>query len=153
MECLPRTRYCSRGWGHSSEQSDKIMLLWIAPQLYLLRSQKTSQVILLHGTLQIIEDCTPVPLSPHHKLILPVHPVSGRFKSFGYTDQLFCPDLPVRVQKSPADVSQWRPAAGLGALSAAVCAWDLFKEVTISPEYSLEGLILKLKLQYFGHLM
>ena len=23
----------------------------------------------------------------------------------------------------------------------------------ISPEYSLEGLILKLKLQYFGHLM
>ena len=38
-------------------------------------------------------------------------------------------------------------------LSAAACAWDLFKEVTISPEYSLEGLILKLKLQYFGHLM
>ena len=33
-------------------------------------------------------------------------------------------------------------------LSAAACAWDLFKEVTISPEYSLEGLILKL--QYFG---
>ena len=28
---------------------------------------------------------------------------------------------------------------------------DLIKE--ISPEYSLEGLILKLKLQYFGHLM
>ena len=28
---------------------------------------------------------------------------------------------------------------------------SIFKE--ISPEYSLEGLILKLKLQYFGHLM
>ena len=28
---------------------------------------------------------------------------------------------------------------------------DLLKE--ISPEYSLEGLMLKLKLQYFGHLM
>ena len=28
---------------------------------------------------------------------------------------------------------------------------DLFKE--ISPEYSLEELMLKLKLQYFGHLM
>ena len=29
--------------------------------------------------------------------------------------------------------------------------WSILKE--ISPEYSLEGLILKLKLQYFGHLM
>ena len=29
--------------------------------------------------------------------------------------------------------------------------WSLLKE--ISPEYSLEGLMLKLKLQYFGHLM
>ena len=27
------------------------------------------------------------------------------------------------------------------------------KEMEISPEYSLEGLMLKLKLQYFGHLM
>ena len=27
------------------------------------------------------------------------------------------------------------------------------KEKEISPEYSLEGLMLKLKLQYFGHLM
>ena len=41
----------------------------------------------------------------------------------------------------------------MGELSAAACAWDLFKEVTISPEYSLEGLILKLKLQYFDHLI
>ena len=29
--------------------------------------------------------------------------------------------------------------------------WSILKE--ISPEYSLEGLILELKLQYFGHLM
>ena len=29
--------------------------------------------------------------------------------------------------------------------------WGFLKE--ISPEYSLEGLMLKLKLQYFGHLM
>ena len=28
-------------------------------------------------------------------------------------------------------MGQWWPAAGLGALSAAVCAWDLLKEVTI----------------------
>ena len=30
-------------------------------------------------------------------------------------------------------------------------SWSIVKE--ISPEYSLEGLMLKLKLQYFGHLM
>ena len=29
--------------------------------------------------------------------------------------------------------------------------WSILKE--ISPEYSLEGLMLKLKLQYLGHLM
>ena len=29
--------------------------------------------------------------------------------------------------------------------------WSVLKE--INPEYSLEGLMLKLKLQYFGHLM
>ena len=29
--------------------------------------------------------------------------------------------------------------------------WSILKE--ISPEYSLEGLMLQLKLQYFGHLM
>ena len=38
------------------------------------------------------------------------------------------------------------------------CPWDC-KEIKpvslkeISPEYSLEGLMLKLKLQYFGHMM
>ena len=31
------------------------------------------------------------------------------------------------------------------------CNQSILKE--ISPEYSLEGLVLKLKLQYFGHLM
>ena len=30
---------------------------------------------------------------------------------------------------------------------------SLLREKEISPEYSLEGLMLKLKLQYFGHLM
>ena len=29
--------------------------------------------------------------------------------------------------------------------------WSILKE--INPEYSLEGLMLKLKIQYFGHLM
>ena len=38
-------------------------------------------------------------------------------------------------------------------------SWGVCKEIQpvhpkeISPEYSLEGLMLKLKLQYFGHLM
>ena len=34
-------------------------------------------------------------------------------------------------------------------------AWRLSQSILkeISPEYSLEGLMLKLKLQYFGHLM
>ena len=33
--------------------------------------------------------------------------------------------------------------------------WNLKKSILkeINPEYSLEGLVLKLKLQYFGHLM
>ena len=30
---------------------------------------------------------------------------------------------------------------------------SILKEIKISPEYSSEGLILKLRLQYFGHLM
>ena len=36
-------------------------------------------------------------------------------------------------------------------LAARRSNWSVLKE--ISPEYSLEGLMLKLKLQYFGHLM
>ena len=39
-------------------------------------------------------------------------------------------DLPVGVQESLM-VGQWWPAAGSGALSAAVRAWDLLKEVAI----------------------
>ena len=30
---------------------------------------------------------------------------------------------------------------------------SILKEIKIKPEYSLEGLMLKLKLKYFGHLM
>ena len=36
-------------------------------------------------------------------------------------------------------------------LTARRCNLSILKE--ISPEYSLEGLMLKLKLQYFGHFM
>ena len=36
-------------------------------------------------------------------------------------------------------------------LTARISKQSILKE--ISPEYSLEGLMLKLKLQYFGHLM
>jgi len=35
--------------------------------------------------------------------------------------------------------------------SAMISSWSILKK--ISPEYSLEGLMLKLKLQYFGYLM
>ena len=42
-----------------------------------------------------------------------------------------------KTLKSPLDCKEIRPS--------------ILKE--ISPEYSLEGLMLKLKLQYFGHLM
>ena len=35
--------------------------------------------------------------------------------------------------------------------TARICSQSILKE--ISPEYLLEGLMLKLKLQYFGHLM
>ena len=44
------------------------------------------------------------------------------------TPQETDPDLPVSVQESPG---QWWPAAGSGALSEVVHAWDLLKEVTI----------------------
>ena len=41
-------------------------------------------------------------------------------------------DLPIeRPGVSSRDMGQWWPAAGLGALSAAVPAWDLLKEVAI----------------------
>ena len=41
------------------------------------------------------------------------------------------PNLPVSVQESGRGMGWWWPAAGLGALSAAVRAWDLLKEVSI----------------------
>ena len=48
------------------------------------------------------------------------------------TPQETDPDLPVSVQGvSGGGVGWWWPAAGLGALSAAVCAGDLLKEVAI----------------------
>ena len=47
------------------------------------------------------------------------------------TPQETDPDLPVRVQESPMEMGQRWPAAGLGALSVAVYAWDLLKEVNI----------------------
>ena len=47
------------------------------------------------------------------------------------TSQETDPDFPVSVQESRGGVGWWWPAAGLGALSAAVRAWDLLKEVTI----------------------
>ena len=48
------------------------------------------------------------------------------------TSQETDPDLPVECPGvSGRGVGQWWPAVGLGALSAAVCAWDLSKEVAI----------------------
>ena len=41
------------------------------------------------------------------------------------------PDLPGSVQESGGDVGWQWPAAGLGALSVAVPAWDLLKEFAI----------------------
>ena len=47
------------------------------------------------------------------------------------TPQETDPDLPGSVQESLQRRGSWWPAAGLGALSAAVHAWDLLKEVTV----------------------
>ena len=41
------------------------------------------------------------------------------------------PDLPVCLGVSSGGVGWWWPAAGVGALRAAVHAWDLLREVTI----------------------
>ena len=40
-------------------------------------------------------------------------------------------DLPLGVQESGEGMGQWWPAAGLGAQTVAVHAWDLLREVTI----------------------
>ena len=52
------------------------------------------------------------------------------------------------------------PKPGIEPMSPALAGGFLTEEIFIliifkvgSPEYSLEGLMLKLKLQYFGHLM
>ena len=45
----------------------------------------------------------------------------------------------------------WRRLLGVPWTARMDCNQSILKE--ISPEYSLEGLMLKLKLQYFGHLM
>ena len=48
------------------------------------------------------------------------------------TPQETDPDLPGGVLESlVVGVCQWWPAAGSRALSGAVCAWDLMKEVAI----------------------
>ena len=41
------------------------------------------------------------------------------------------PDLPECPGVSGGGMGQWWPAAGLGALSVAVYAWDLLREVAI----------------------
>ena len=47
------------------------------------------------------------------------------------TPQETDPDLPSSVHISSRGMGRWWPAAGLGALSVAVHAWDLLKEVAI----------------------
>ena len=47
------------------------------------------------------------------------------------TPQETDPDLPVSVQESLAEVWVGSDLFRVGALSVAVCAWDLLKEVTI----------------------
>ena len=47
------------------------------------------------------------------------------------TPQETDPDTPMSPGVSSRGVGQQWPAAGLGALSIAVCAWDLLKEGTI----------------------
>ena len=55
---------------------------------------------------------------------------------------------------NPMDRGAW-PAAvhGVAESQTQLSDWTTTKKVEISPGCSLEGLILKLKLQYFGHLM
>ena len=57
-------------------------------------------------------------------------------------------DPPPRVMKIKTKINKWDL---IKLKSCLVSNQSILKE--ISPEYSLEGLMLKLKLQYFGHLM
>ena len=65
------------------------------------------------------------------------------------TPQETDPDLPGSVQESGGGVSRWWPAAGLGALSVAVQAWNLLKEITIIFTTST-SLLLLLLLSHFS---
>ena len=65
----------------------------------------------------------------------------------GFSRQEYWSGLPF---PSPGDL----PNPGIEPGSPALQADPLLTELQgINPEYSLEGLMLKLKLQYFGHLM
>ena len=45
------------------------------------------------------------------------------------------------------------PGWGTSIPHAKRCSQNIFKKIYVNLEYSLEGLMLKLKLQYFGHMM
>ena len=60
--------------------------------------------------------------------------------------------LKLNIQKTKIMASDPITSWQIDGEMETVTAWkSVLKE--ISPEYSLEGLMLKLKLQYFGHLM
>ena len=61
--------------------------------------------------------------------------------------------MPVRRKPTPSNrVGTWLKIIMLNSRRFSLLLFLLFKGI-ISPEYSLEGLMLKMKLQYFGHLM
>ena len=79
-------------------------------------------------------------------------PVGSQFLSPRFWCTRFCCALQASISQSC--VSSGSSLVGLMATSskrAYAIPKSILKE--ISPEYSLEGLMLKLKLQYFGHLM
>ena len=65
------------------------------------------------------------------------------------TPQETDPDLPGSIHISSGGVGRWWPAAGLGALSVAVLAWDLLKEAAIIFTTST-SLLLLLLLSHFS---
>ena len=65
-------------------------------------------------------------------------------------------DVRVGLQRKLSTVESMFLNCGLGkTLESPLDCKEIQQSIQkeISPEYSLEGLILKLKLQYFGHLM